>query len=482
MIRRAVRLPTGNPWTAIASAAQLPRLTRSCAGDALAATKASFNEQKDQPSPKLEHDLSLRRRAQPKKRGQNQKNHKEPWHPIVHTPKPNPNAVKKLAFIPKRPEGPGGRLEFIGPNVDGNGVCRTVPAIWLRDSCQCMKCVHPVTRQREIDTFSIPSKIIIIKADVTDDEIRVLFSDGHESTFKPEALVARLSLDHEWSARQGDHDPILWGYEIKEKPPMVDYDKVMASDEGVKEWTYLIKRYGFCYVDGCPVSPEATQELLERISFIRYTHYGGFWDFTADMASNDTAYTNLGLDAHTDTTYFTDPARLQMFHLLSHEGGEGGASLLVDGFKVAMDLHKRNNAYYEVLSRFKSYGHASGNNGNSIFPLEPQPAFTHHGRQLVQIRWNNYDRDGLQPPVESWPHWYMGAKKWNQLLKSPVNEYWEQLKPGRPLIFDNWRVLHGRSAFTGQRRLCGGYINGDDFLARYRSLNFPNNGLMHWQM
>jgi len=32
--------------------------------------------------------------------------------------------------------------------------------------------------------------------------------------------------------------------------------------------------YGFCFVDGCPVSPEKTQELLERIAFIRITHYG----------------------------------------------------------------------------------------------------------------------------------------------------------------------------------------------------------------
>lgn len=30
----------------------------------------------------------------------------------------------------------------------------------------------------------------------------------------------------------------------------------------------------------------------------------GFWDFTADMAHGDTAYTNLALKAHTDSTYF----------------------------------------------------------------------------------------------------------------------------------------------------------------------------------
>ena len=25
------------------------------------------------------------------------------------------------------------------------------------------------------------------------------------------------------------------------------------------------------------------------------------------------------------------------------------------------------------------------------------------------------------------------------------------------LVFDNWRVMHARSAFEGKRRMCGGY-------------------------
>jgi trimethyllysine dioxygenase len=57
--------------------------------------------------------------------------------------------------------------------------------------------------------------------------------------------------------------------------------------------------------------PSATEELLKSIAFIRETHYGGFYDFTADLASKDTAYTNIALEAHTDTTYFSDPAGLQ---------------------------------------------------------------------------------------------------------------------------------------------------------------------------
>ena len=42
---------------------------------------------------------------------------------------------------------------------------------------------------------------------------------------------------------------------------------------------------------------------------------GGFWDFTSDLSRKDTAYTTLALGVHTDTTYFSNPAGLQLFHL-----------------------------------------------------------------------------------------------------------------------------------------------------------------------
>lgn len=38
------------------------------------------------------------------------------------------------------------------------------------------------------------------------------------------------------------------------------------------------------------------------------------------------------------------------------------------------------------------------------------------------------------------------------------------------VVFDNTRVLHGRSGYQGERRLCGAYINGDDYKSRLRGL------------
>jgi len=48
---------------------------------------------------------------------------------------------------------------------------------------------------------------------------------------------------------------------------------------------------------------------LEYNTKLRHSafHSGGFWDFTSDLGHGDTAYTDLALGAHTDTTYFTDP-------------------------------------------------------------------------------------------------------------------------------------------------------------------------------
>lgn len=99
-------------------------------------------------------------------------------------------------------------------------------------------------------------------------------------------------------------------------------------------------QFGFCFVEGVPVTPEDTEALIRRIAFIRetqcmvlstsststlYRSYfgvdGGFWDFTADLRHGDTAYTNLALGAHTDTTYYVcrSPYTLIMLPFLTEQ-------------------------------------------------------------------------------------------------------------------------------------------------------------------
>jgi Taurine catabolism dioxygenase TauD, TfdA family len=96
-----------------------------------------------------------------------------------------------------------------------------------------------------------------------------------------------------------------------------------AEREAVGRWTknlvlsssFLTNEndIGFSFIDNVPATPEATQSLIEKLAYIMPSHYGGFWDFTNDLQHSDTAYTSLALPAHTDTTYYTQSAGLQLF-------------------------------------------------------------------------------------------------------------------------------------------------------------------------
>lgn len=56
----------------------------------------------------------------------------------------------------------------------------------------------------------------------------------------------------------------------------------------------------------------------------------------------------------------------------------------------------------------------------------------------------------------------------SKAVRDPRGEWWLKLRPDQVLFVDNWRVLHGRSAFTGFRWVAGGYISRTDFLSRAR--------------
>ncbi|CAG8735017.1 9349_t:CDS:2, partial [Funneliformis mosseae] len=246
---------------------------------------------------------------------------------------------------------------------------------------------------------------------------------------------------------------------------------VMQTQAGLSEWLKKIDKYGFCFVDGVPPKVKETEELAERICYIRESHYGKFWDFTSNLAHGDTAYTTLALKAHTDNTYFTDPSGLQMFHLIEFQG-KGGSSLLIDGFSIARKLKMKYPEAYKVLSTIRIPTHSAGDSKVLIQPTPlAYPILNHNPltNELYQIRYNNDDRSTLnQLTSEEIESFYDSLRKWNKILVDKENEYWVQLGPGRVMIFDNWRVLHGRAEFTGHRRLIGAYLNWDDYRSKLK--------------
>ncbi|UZJ53068.1 hypothetical protein CBS101457_002388 [Exobasidium rhododendri] len=376
--------------------------------------------------------------------------------------------------------------------------------MWLRDHCRCAECYHPTTKQRQLDTFAIPPDITPNSIEATTEglviewpQIQQTEVSEVEAEAGSDTGVSRFHTSlYPWSwlysnsyapslslssvaDEQSSTDIVMWGKGIGQQPPSVTWKEIMGEEDerGVAKWLRKLSQFGFCFVTGMPATPEDTEALVRKIAFIRETHYGGFWDFTSDLSHGDTAYTNLALGAHTDTTYFTDPAGLQMFHLLSHtaavkdgSAATGGESLLVDGFFAAKVLREVHPEAYHILSTTRFSTHSAGDDDTLIRPLKKAgyPILEHDELtgELIRVRYNNDDRSVLRIREDQVLPFYDALKKWHETLTHSDSEYWSQLQPGTSLIFDNHRVLHGRSAFTGNRRLCGAYVQHDDYRSR----------------
>ncbi|EXJ86723.1 trimethyllysine dioxygenase [Capronia epimyces CBS 606.96] len=413
--------------------------------------------------------------------------------------------------------------------VDFNtGTALRYPSFWLRDHCPCSECQHPSTHQRQLDTFTIDPEIKVSSVRSTPSGLEVVWpnsssrdSSSHENANANANTSTNTNKTHtsvypwEWLET---HPPFVqaskktpataaavqraWTHVAPSAAPTnlprVAYSAIVdgPDTDGLKRFLQHIHTYGLCFVPGTPANPAATQTLVERIAHIRATHYGGFWDFTSEANPIDTAYTNDPLPPHTDTTYFTDPAGLQLFHLLSHtslqdpsRAGQGGESTFVDGFAAAAHLYHHFPDHYRALATYPitsaALGSPAGAFLNTNAALQGYPVLNHSSPSasrvaapspatLVQIRWNNLDR--LAPATPTFPNhtalkaWYAAAREWARILESPEFLLTVKLQPGEPVIFDNWRVLHGRLAFEGKRRVCGAYTAMDDFSAKCRSL------------
>lgn len=246
----------------------------------------------------------------------------------------------------------------------------------------------------------------------------------------------------------------------------------MSGDEGLIAWISNIDRYGIGFVDNVPISKEKTTELARRISHFRETHYGSFWDFSADLEHGDTAYSTIALPAHTDTTYFTDPIGLQFFHLMKHRG-TGGKSLYVDGLSIAEKLKFKEPWAFEALTQIHISAHSTGDSDTNLRPTPahfPIIRLDDSTGEVCQIKFNNDDRSTLSLTTLQTEQFYAALREWSNLVRAEENELWIQLKPGRAVIMDNWRVLHGRSSFTGYRRMIGCYFGWDDYQSRLKTL------------
>lgn len=340
--------------------------------------------------------------------------------------------------------------------------------VWLRDHARTPDALHPQTQQRLVETVRIPADLAARAVHLSGDgrTLEVVWNDDAPVSRFETDFLAQLRPDPEVLPVRRE----LWDRDsIAGSVPQVDGPALLREDAVLKDFLEKVEVHGFCFAEGVPATPEATRAVAHRVAYIRETIFGGYYDFTANMEHKDTAYTAMAISAHTDGTYSLDAPGYQMFHCLAADC-TGGENVLIDGFRIAAEMRARTPELYEVLTRVSVPGqyidHARG-----IHLMARRPLFRldEHGA-LAQVSYNNHDRAPFLLPCREHARFYEALRQFATLCEAEAFHYRRRLLPGSVLLFDNWRLLHARDAYSGYRRLAGAYLNKEDVHSRLRVL------------
>ncbi len=347
-----------------------------------------------------------------------------------------------------------------------DGSEHAVHPLWLRERCTDATSIDLKTRQRLQDPSDFDPELRILAVSQPAAGIfRVRFSDGHEGSFEAAAILAEAAL------APASHDcpaPRLWDGKLGALP------RARWSAEPVEgqleSWLESFLERGFVILEGVPAEPGMVLRVGAQFGFVRETNFGALFDVRSTPEATDLAYTSVALDPHTDNPYRTPVPGIQLLHCLVNETS-GGLSTLVDGFAVAHALRASHSEAFSVLTgtpvRFR-YTDADTELTASAAPI----ALDVTG-ELAAIHFSpRLDFVPLYAP-ERLEAYYRARRLFDAGLRAPDFEIRFLLAQGDLVMFDNTRLLHGRTGFDpaeGLRHLQGCYIDLDGPRSLYRVL------------
>jgi gamma-butyrobetaine dioxygenase len=258
----------------------------------------------------------------------------------------------------------------------------------------------------------------------------------------------------------------LWGRELEASIPRADYAGCRSDPAYLASWLAAVARFGFAVMTGIECKSGALAEVVALFGYIRETNYGRWFDVKAEVNPTNLAYTNLGLQAHTDNPY-RDPVPTLQLLLCLENSVEGGESIVVDGFQAATRLKERDPEGFGLLSRYCARFEYAGSSGVNLAARRPVIELSPDG-ELIAIRFNNRSSAPLlDVPYEHMEAYYRALRQFASIIEDPAMAVEFRLKPGELFIVDNMRVLHARKPFagSGSRWLQGCYADKDGLMS-----------------
>ncbi|XP_068626489.1 gamma-butyrobetaine dioxygenase [Battus philenor] len=358
------------------------------------------------------------------------------------------------------------------------------PYVWLRDNCKCEKCFHPTAKSRILDwsKFDINAK----PKDITkhEDYIHVTWNDGHVSTFGLNWLKFRSFTpenQHKYTNELYKPSKVTWkGENFNQVCRKHDYSEIISSDEALLNWLKDTSVYGVSLIQNTPDNVNSIDDVVKRIGFPKQTHYGVRFIVQNVANTSNVAYLSSNLQMHTDLPYYEYCPGVNLLHCLVQTKSLGGENTLSDCHYIANYMKQNHHKEYEILTDTEvEWSDIGTENGNEFYKLYRSPVISldKHG-EVIRVNFSIPQRGNHFPgPIEQVKPWYEAYSLFYKLNQQFSAKF--KVDPGNILVFDNIRMLHGRSKYQDSedniRKLIGVYVDWDEIYSRIRSLKVKLN-------
>jgi gamma-butyrobetaine dioxygenase len=331
-------------------------------------------------------------------------------------------------------------------------------SLWLRENMREDR--DAVSGQRLVDIADLPAapRIRTVRAD--DGRVHIEWEgEARSAAFELGWLAAQAAGA---AAQRPELERRLWLEGARLDPrrdfAWVELAAARAEPRVRLEWLTRLAQDGLAFLEAVPCAPSAILGAASLIGRVAETNYGLLFDVRSVPQPENLAYSDLGLGLHTDNPYREPVPGFQALHALV-TSPEGGDSLFADGFALAAHLRESAPEAFRLLTTTPVPFHYRSADAE-LYAARPLIQLSCEG-EVAAVHYNNRS---IRVGAQTVPAFYSAYRRFAALLREPRFHLQLKLADGDLVVFDNQRVLHGRTAFTSAkhpRHLQGCYLTRD---------------------
>jgi gamma-butyrobetaine dioxygenase len=341
-----------------------------------------------------------------------------------------------------------------------DGTSAQFASVWLRDNLPEDRDAY--SGQRLIDVTELPPQPRIRSAALTDTQVHIAWlNESRDSAFALQWLYQQAAMFRERPTSEPRH--WLEGGQLKPGSDFVlrSLAALHADPNARLEWLTRLSQDGIAFLSDVPAVEVGILEAMALIGRVAETNYGLVFDVRALPQPENLAYSDLGLGLHTDNPYRDPVPGFQALHTLV-AAPDGGDSLFADGLALAAHLRATCPEAFAILTR-TAVPFRYRSNDADLYTERPLIELSCTGA-VTAVHYNSRSIGPLRLAADDCQPFYAAYRQFGELLREPRFQLSTRLRNGDLVVFDNRRILHGRTGFASARHprhLRGCYLTRD---------------------